>query len=87
MRLDVGVGGAEHVPGELGGLGEPEEQAGGLLALLRATPGLTLGEIGERLELARRQVEEQGEFDHVVVNDDVAEAADAVLRILETPDP
>jgi guanylate kinase len=32
------------------------------------------GEIGERLELARRQAEEAGDFDHVVTNDDVARA-------------
>jgi guanylate kinase len=32
------------------------------------------GEIGERLELARRQAEEAGDFDHVVTNDDVDRA-------------
>ena len=33
------------------------------------------GEIHERLELARRQREQAGEFDHVVVNDDLERAA------------
>jgi guanylate kinase len=40
------------------------------------------GEIGERLELARRQAAEAGDFDHVVVNDDVERAVaelDALL--------
>jgi guanylate kinase len=32
------------------------------------------GEIGERLELARRQAEEAGDFDHVVTNDDLSRA-------------
>lgn len=39
------------------------------------------GEIGERLELARRQMEEAGEFDHVVVND-VFERALAELETI-----
>jgi len=32
------------------------------------------GEIGERLELARRQTEEKDDFEHVVVNDDLERA-------------
>ena len=47
------------------------------------------GEIGERLELARRQAEEAGDFDHVVTNDDVARAVaelDAIVsRVLREP--
>ena len=47
------------------------------------------GEIGERLELARRQAEEAGDFDHVVTNDDVARAVaelDAIVsRALREP--
>ena len=42
---------------------------------LRERATESAGEIGERLELARRQVEEQAGFDHVVVNDDVERAA------------
>ena len=34
------------------------------------------GEIDERLELAREQQKQAGEFDHVIVNDDVDRAAD-----------
>lgn len=33
------------------------------------------GEIGERLDLARRQMAEAGDFDHVITNDDVERAA------------
>ena len=41
---------------------------------LRERATESAGEIGERLELARRQVGEQASFDHVVVNDDVERA-------------
>ncbi len=41
------------------------------------------GEIGERLELARRQAEEAGDFDHVVTNDDVARAVGEVGEIVD----
>jgi guanylate kinase len=40
------------------------------------------GEIEERVELARRQRGEAGEFDHVVVNDDLERAVDEVAGIL-----
>jgi guanylate kinase len=40
------------------------------------------GEIGERLALARRQLEHEGDFDHVVLNDDVGRAADELERIV-----
>lgn len=40
------------------------------------------GEIEERLELAERQVAEAGDFDHVVVNDDVDRAVDELERIV-----
>ena len=39
------------------------------------------GEIHERLELARKQLEQAGEFDHVVENDDL-ERAEAELTAL-----
>ena len=41
------------------------------------------GEIGERLELARRQAEEAGDFDHVVTNDDLDRAASEVGAIVD----
>jgi len=40
------------------------------------------GEISERVELARRQRRQSGEFDHVVVNDDLDRAVDAVAGIV-----
>jgi guanylate kinase len=49
---------------------------------LRERATESAGEIGERLELARRQVEEQGEFDHVVVNDDVERAVAELERVI-----
>jgi guanylate kinase len=56
---------------------------------LRERATESAGEIGERLELARRQAEEAGDFDHVVTNDDVgravAELGDIVDRALREP--
>lgn len=40
------------------------------------------GEIGERLELARRQTAEAGDFDHVVTNDDVERAVGELEQIV-----
>lgn len=40
------------------------------------------GEIGERIETARRQLDEAGDFDHVVVNDERERAADALADIV-----
>ena len=40
------------------------------------------GEIGERLELARRQKEHADEFDYVVVNDELDRALDELVRIV-----
>ena len=50
---------------------------------LRARATESAGEIGERLELARRQLEEAEYFDHVIVNDDLERAADEVQRIVQ----
>jgi guanylate kinase len=56
---------------------------------LRERATESAGEIGERLELARRQAEEAGDFDHVVTNDDVeravAELGAIVDRALSEP--
>ncbi len=41
------------------------------------------GEIGERLELARRQRAQRHAFDHVVVNDDVDRAVDELVDIVD----
>ena len=41
------------------------------------------GVIEERIDLARRQLEEAEEFDHVVENDDRERAADRLAAIVE----
>jgi len=41
------------------------------------------GEIDERLELAREQQKQAGEFDYVIVNDDVDRAADELEQLVE----
>ena len=43
------------------------------------------GEIDERLEMAREQLRARGEFDHVIVNDDVDRAADELEEIVARP--
>jgi len=50
---------------------------------LRERATESAGEIGERLELARRQVGEQNDFDHVVVNDDVDRAVAELERVVD----
>jgi guanylate kinase len=49
---------------------------------LRARATESAGEIGERLELAREQLECADRFDHVIVNDDLERAADEVEEIV-----
>ena len=53
---------------------------------LRERATESAGEIGERIELARKQLEHAGEFDHVIENDDleraVAELTTLVRRLL-----
>ena len=39
-------------------------------------------EIGERLRLAREQLEQAGEFDHVIVNDELEHAGDELERVV-----
>ena len=41
------------------------------------------GEIGERLELARRQMDEADAFDYVVLNDDIERAAAELERLVD----
>jgi guanylate kinase len=50
---------------------------------LRERATESAGEIGERLELARRQAEEAGDFDFVVTNDDVERAVSELQRIVD----
>ena len=49
---------------------------------LRARATESSGEIGERLELARRQREQRDRFDYVIVNEDVDRAADELEGIV-----
>lgn len=49
---------------------------------LRARATESAGEIGERLTLAREQLELAGEFDHVIVNDDLERAAGEAQAIV-----
>jgi guanylate kinase len=49
---------------------------------LRARATESAGEIGERLALAREQLESADRFDHVIVNDDLERAADEVEEIV-----
>jgi guanylate kinase len=50
---------------------------------LRERATESAGEIGERLELARRQAEEADDFDHVVTNDDVGRAVTELGAIVD----
>ncbi len=50
---------------------------------LRERATESAGEIGERLELARRQAEEAGDFDRVVTNDDLGRAVAELGAIVD----
>ncbi len=49
---------------------------------LRERATESAGEIGERLELARRQLGQAAEFDHEVVNDDLERAVEEIAGIV-----
>ena len=49
---------------------------------LRERATESAGEIGERLALARRQMEEAGDFDYVVTNDDLERAVSELERVV-----
>jgi guanylate kinase len=49
---------------------------------LRARATERGGEIEQRLERAKRQLQQEDEFDHVIVNDDLSRAADELLGIV-----
>jgi guanylate kinase len=51
---------------------------------LRARDTESAGEIGERLALARQQLELAEEFDHVIVNDDLDAAVQALSELVAT---
>jgi guanylate kinase len=51
---------------------------------LRERATESAGEIGERLELARRQLAQEDEFRHVVVNDDLERATAELVAIVRT---
>jgi guanylate kinase len=50
---------------------------------LRERATESTGEIGERLALAREQKTHAGEFDHVVVNEDLGRAVEELLAIVD----
>jgi guanylate kinase len=50
---------------------------------LRERATESTGDIGERLEVARRQMDEAGDFDHVVVNDDLERAVDDLEKVVD----
>jgi guanylate kinase len=50
---------------------------------LRARATESAGEIGERLALAREQLEQADLFDYVIVNDDLQRAAAEVQQIVQ----
>ena len=55
---------------------------------LRERATESTGEIGERIEIARKQLEQAGEFDHVIENDDLERAVaelTTLVRGLLTP--
>jgi guanylate kinase len=49
---------------------------------LRARATESGGEIEKRLERAKHQLDQQNEFDHVIVNDDVERAAEELFQIV-----
>jgi guanylate kinase len=49
---------------------------------LRERATESTGEIGGRIEMARRQLTQGGQFDHVLVNDDLDRATDSLAAII-----
>jgi len=50
---------------------------------LRERASESEGEIGERIGLARKQLAQAGEFDHVVLNDEVEKAVSRLEEIVQ----
>jgi guanylate kinase len=83
--LDLEVEGALRVQDEVPGsltifVDAPVEE---LERRLYARATESSGQIGERIELARRQKEQAGAFDHVIDNDDLERAAEELLGIVD----
>ena len=53
---------------------------------LRERATESTGEIDERLELARKQMAEKDDFDHVLVNDDVERAVAELMLLIDRPE-
>jgi guanylate kinase len=51
---------------------------------LRERATESAGEIGERIELARKQLEQAGEFDHVIENDDLVRAVAELTELVRS---
>ena len=51
---------------------------------LRERATESAGEIGERIELARKQLEQAGEFDHVIENDDLERAVAELTTLVRS---
>jgi guanylate kinase len=49
---------------------------------LRERATESTGEIGERIELARHQLEQAGQFDHVIENDDLGRAVNELTQLV-----
>jgi guanylate kinase len=49
---------------------------------LRERATESTGEIGERIALARKQLDQAGEFDHVIENDELDRAVDELVRLV-----
>jgi len=84
--LDLEIEGARHVRAEVPGavtifVDAPLDE---LERRLRERATESSGEIGERIELARRQKETAAEFDHVIENDDLDRAVDDLLGIVRS---
>jgi guanylate kinase len=80
LELDGAVRVRDEVPGSVtifidAPLGELERR-------LRERATESTGEIDDRIALASSQKAQAGEFDHVVVNDDVERAAEELIAIV-----
>ena len=83
--LDLEIEGALHVRDTVPGAVTVFVDAPSFAELerrLRERATESSGEIDERLELAREQRKRSGEFDHVIVNDDVERAAGELEEIV-----
>ena len=82
--LELETEGALRVKGEVGGAitifvsARVEE----LERRLRARATESAGEIGERIELARKQLEQAGRFDYVIENDDLERAVGELTTLV-----